>query len=151
MSERPFAWTAALAIGVTLTVFSGRVDAQDISPAPAPDDPPHIELTQPPAPSRPGILIPMYVGLIGLQAFDGYSTIHGTGSGGSEENPLVGGLADRPAAFWTIKAVSTVTTIYFAERLWRDRHKTQAIALMVVANVTMGIVAARNATFLRSQ
>ena len=46
--------------------------------------------------------------------------------------PLVGGLAKQPAAFWTVKALSTVTTIYFAEQLWRQNKRKQAIVTMVL-------------------
>jgi len=132
--------------------IASRAAAQETASAPAPEQtaPPRIQIIVPPPPSRPAALIPMYVGLVGLQAFDGYATIHGVRTGGAEQNPLVGGLATRPAAFWAIKGASTFTTIYFAERLWRDGHKTEAIVTMVVANAVMGVVAARNASFLRT-
>jgi uncharacterized protein DUF5658 len=104
-----------------------------------------------PATERPAALMPMYIGLAALQAFDGYSTYRGVHSGANEQNPLVGGLAAQPAALWTLKAVSTVTSIYFAEQLWRNHHKGQAILTMVVANGAMALVAARNASSLQGR
>lgn len=136
--------------GVALLACATRAAAQDQTP-PAEAGKPRIEIIFPPPPSRPAVMMPLYFGLAGLQAFDGYATIHGARIGGTEQNPLVGGLANRPVAFVAIKAASTATTIYFAERLWRDHRKTEAIITMVVANVAMGVVAARNAAFLRSQ
>lgn len=104
-----------------------------------------------PATDRPAALMPMYIGLSALQAFDGYSTYAGIRNGASEQNPIVASTLNQPIAFWTMKAVSTTTTIYFAEQLWRRHHKTQAIMLMVAANATMGVIAARNASFLRAR
>ena len=111
---------------------------------------PRIEITIPSV-TRPSALPAMYVSLAGLQAYDGYTTLHGVRAGATETNPLVGGLASQPAAFWTVKALSTVTTIYFAEQLWRQRKRRQAIVTMVVANAVMGAVAARNTSVLKSR
>ena len=147
-------WSSRLLVAsVVLFGLTSRAAAEEAATPTSTQDQtvPRIEITMPLPPSRPAALIPMYVALGGLQAFDGYATIHGVRWGGAEQNPLVGGFAARPAAFWAIKGVSTLTTIYFAERLWRDGHKSQAIVTMVVANGVMGVVAARNASFLRSR
>ena len=133
---------------VVLAGMVSRAAAQDMPSVP--EGKPRIEITVPPPPTRPGILTPMYVSLAGLQAYDGYSTIRGLRTNLTERNPLVGSLAEHPTAFWTIKAVSTITTVYFAECMWRDRHRKEAIVTMVVANVAMGIAAARNASLLRA-
>jgi hypothetical protein len=101
--------------------------------------------------TRPPALMPMYVAFASMQAFDAYSTVAGTRRGAVEQNPAVGAIAAQPAAMWTLKAVGTVTTVYFAEQLWRQHRKTQAIVLMVVANATMGVVAAHNALVLHAQ
>jgi hypothetical protein len=111
---------------------------------------PRIQINIPQA-TRPSALPAMYVSLAGLQAYDGYSTLRGVRAGATEANPLVGGLAGQPAAFWTVKALSTVTTIYFAEQLWRQHKRGQAIATMVAANAVMGAVAAHNNAVLRSR
>ena len=111
---------------------------------------PRIQINVPQA-TRPSALPAMYVSLAGLQSYDGYSTLRGVRAGATEANPLVGGLAGQPAAFWTVKALSTVTTIYFAEQLWRQHKPGQAIVTMVAANVVMGAVAAHNNAVLRSR
>jgi len=111
---------------------------------------PRIEINIPQA-TRPSALPALYVSLAGLQAYDGYSTTRGVRNGATEANPLVGGLAGQPAAFWTVKALSTVTTIYFAEQLWRQHKRGQAIVTMVVANAVMGTVAAHNMSVVRSR
>jgi Domain of unknown function (DUF5658) len=111
---------------------------------------PRIQINIPQA-TRPSALPAMYVSLAGLQAYDGYSTLRGVRAGATEANPLVGGLAGQPAAFWTVKALSTVTTIYFAEQLWRQHKRGQAIMTMVVANAVMGAVAAHNMSVVRAR
>ena len=121
------------------------------------DQAPRIVLTAPaaapvrPASSRPATLVPLYAGLSVLQVYDGYSTIHGVRNGLAETNPLVGGLASRPALLWSLKAGSTAASIYLAEQYWRDHHPTKAIVTMIVANGVMAAVAARNASLLKSQ
>ena len=122
---------------------AAQSEAKDVSA-------PRIEIIVPET-TRPAALPTMYVSLAGLQAYDGYATLHGVRAGATESNPLVGGLAKQPAAFWTVKALSTVTTIYFAEQLWRQNKRTQAIVTMVVANAVMGVVAARNISVLKSR
>jgi hypothetical protein len=122
---------------------AAQSDPQDVSA-------PHIQITVPET-TRPAALPAMYISLAGLQAYDGYATLRGVRAGATETNPLVGGLAKQPAAFWTVKALSTVTTIYFAEQLWRQNKRTQAIVTMVVANAVMGVVAARNTSVLKSR
>ena len=102
------------------------------------------------ATNRPSPLIPMYVGLAGLEAYDGISTYRGTHDGARELNPLVGGLVGQPAALWTLKAVSTASTIYFAEQLWRNHHPIKAIVTVAVANGAMAVIAAHNASVLAS-
>jgi hypothetical protein len=103
-----------------------------------------------PPTARPPLLPPLYLSLAGLQAYDGYATLHGVTRGGRETNALVGGLTGTPAAFWTVKAGSTALTIVLAERLWRTHHRGEAIATMVVANGVMALVAARNASVLHA-
>jgi hypothetical protein len=133
--------TATTILLASLVYGAAPAAAQD-QPA---EQPPSIQITQPDE-SRPRILPPLYVGLAALQAYDGYTTIHGVRGGASETNVLVGGLASRPAAFWSVKAASTVVSIYFAEQLWRSHHRTEAVVMMVVANGVMTAVAARNAS-----
>jgi hypothetical protein len=124
--------------------------ADDAKSDPKDTGAPRILITSPET-TRPSALPAMYVSLAGLQAYDGFATLRGVRDGATESNPLVGGLAKQPAAFWTVKALSTVTTIYFAEQLWRQNKRKQAIVTMVVANAVMGAVAARNMSVLKSR
>lgn len=134
-----------------LMVSSTPAFAADAAKSEAKDEgAPRIEINIPKA-TRPSALPAMYVSLAGLQAYDGYSTTRGVKNGATEANPLVGSLASQPAAFWTVKALSTVTTIYFAEQLWRQHKRGQAIMTMVVANAVMGAVAAHNMSVVRSR
>jgi len=111
-------------------------------------EPSETAVTAPP-PARPQALPALYVSLAALQAYDGYSTVRGVAAGARETNPLVGGLAGQPVAFWTLKAASTAFSVFLAEQYWRDGHRTKAVVTMVAANALMAAVAARNAEILR--
>jgi hypothetical protein len=142
-----------IALTLSLLLLTSSAFAAD-EKTDQPNDAPRIVITIPaqtPAASRPSALVPMYFGLTVLQAYDGYTTIRGVAGGAAEQNPLVGGLAKQPAAFFALKALSTATTIWAAEQLWRQHHKTQAIVTMAIANAAMGFVAARNASVLRAR
>jgi Domain of unknown function (DUF5658) len=97
-------------------------------------------------PTRPMVLPPLYAGFAALQVFDGYTTTHGVQAGAEEANPLLDPFAGNEAAIWALKAGVTAVAIVAAEQLWRRHHRAQAIAVMVVSNTVMGVVAAHNAT-----
>ena len=101
--------------------------------------------------SRGWVLPTLYVGLIGLEAYDGYSTTQGLNNGAVESNALISGLASNPSALWAVKVGATFVSIYMAERLWRKNQRGKAIALMVVTNGLMVAVAVNNASVLRGQ
>jgi hypothetical protein len=103
-----------------------------------------------PAARRPMVLVPLYVSFAGLQGYDGYTTVHGISAGAHESNAVVGGLASKPAAFWAIKAGSTALTFAVAEQLWRNHHRREAVAAMIISNGLMAYVAANNASTLRT-
>jgi hypothetical protein len=144
--RRAAGWFRTAAAALVLTMGAPLVHAADDQAVD--QGPPRIVIQMPAPPTRPAALPVLYVTLAGLQAYDGYATLHGVNGAAQETNPLVGGLAQHPVAFWTIKAASTVTSIYFAEQLWRRRRRTEAVVLMVVANGVMGVVAARNTSIL---
>lgn len=99
-----------------------------------------------------GPLLPsLYVSLIGLQAYDGYSTIRGLSRGASESNPFIRTVTSREATLWAAKGGAAFVSIYVAERLWRQHRRGQAIVLMVVSNGLMAAAAARNASVIRAQ
>jgi hypothetical protein len=98
---------------------------------------------------RGGLLPALYVSLAGLNAFDAYSTSVGLSRGAREANPLMQSVAGNPAALWAVKGGATDASIFVAERLWKSNRRAQAIAVMVVTNGMMAVVAARNASVLR--
>ncbi len=102
-------------------------------------------LAMPSSESRPSALLPLYSGYMALQAYDVYSTLRGVKSGVSEANPVMTSVAGNPGALIGVKVGLTVGSIYAAERLWRQHHRGQAIAIMVASNSVMAIVAAHNA------
>jgi hypothetical protein len=99
-----------------------------------------------------GALLPMmYASLIGLELYDGISTTRGLANGAVESNGLQSTLTEHPETLWAAKAASTVVAVYFAERLWRHHRRGQAIAVMIASNGIMALVAANNASVLRTQ
>jgi len=131
-------------LGLLLALSSVPAAAADVDDSPTPALPVAEAIVKP----RPQIVPSLYVSLAVLQAFDGYSTLRGVRNGAREANPILGQAAGRPIAIWTLKAASTVTTIYCVERLWRTHRRGQAITLLVVANAMMGAIAAHNASIL---
>jgi uncharacterized protein DUF5658 len=132
--------------GVLLALGSVPAAAADMDDSPPAALPVAAAIVKP----RPQIVPSLYVSLVVLQAFDGYSTLRGVRNGAREVNPIIEHAAGRPVAIWTLKAASTATTIYCAERLWRTHRRGQAITLLVAANAMMGAIAARNASILSS-
>lgn len=102
-------------------------------------------------PTRGSLLPPLYVSLIGLEAYDGYSTTRALKHGATESNALLSPVVGNSPALWAVKGAATFASIYAAERLWRRGHRGQAIVVMVVSNGVMAAVAASNASVLRAQ
>jgi hypothetical protein len=93
----------------------------------------------------------MYVSLAALQGYDAYSTLRAVKQGAVEANPMMAGIVGNPAAFIAVKGVTMVATIYVAERLWREHRRTAAVVLVAVTNGLMAVIAAHNASVLRTQ
>ena len=137
-------WMTAL---MALCLMGAPVFAQEQSPSVPMDTTAPIRST---SPSSRGSLLPsLYVGLAALQAYDGFSTRKAISRGGVEVNPLMGPIASRSAALYAVKAATTAASIYAAERLWRQHHRVQAVALMAVTNGLMAAVATHNASVVR--
>jgi hypothetical protein len=101
--------------------------------------------------SRPAALPALYVSYAAFQAFDAYSTEHALARGAREANPLMQPVVANRTAFWAVKATATLATIAAAEHLWRHkRNRKAAIAVLVASNAVAAVVAARNASVLRS-
>lgn len=101
--------------------------------------------------SRPAVLPALYASYAGLQVYDAYSTKRAMAHGARETNPLVQQVVGKQSAFWAVKASATAGTILAAEHLWRKNNKKGAIAVLVASNAVAAVVAARNASVLRSQ
>ena len=101
-------------------------------------------------PATRGSALPLlYAGLIGLQAYDGFSTSRGLKQGAVESNAMMATLVKHPASLWGAKAATTFASIYIAERLWKQHRRGAAIAMMVATNAMMVGVASNNAKVLR--
>jgi len=109
---------------------------------------PPIEFSQP---QRGALLPALYVSLASLNAFDAYATSRGIALGAAESNPMMKAVAGSPAGVWAVKTSVTAGSIVVAERLWRQHHRPQAIAVMLISNGMMAFVAARNASVLHQQ
>ena len=94
-----------------------------------------------PGPTRPALLIPMYVANAALHGLDVYSTSASLRAGHREANPLLRNA--NPASVIGIKAAAAMTTVFVAEKLWR-RNRTAAVAVMVGVNVGLAAVVANN-------
>src|SRR5471032_766916 len=68
-------------------------------------------------PSRGAALPVLYVSLIGLQVYDGYSTQRGLDQGAVESNSFMSAVVSHPAALWAAKGGAAFVSIYKAERL----------------------------------
>jgi hypothetical protein len=115
--------------------------------------PPPIEVVHMPAdfeaPSRGTALPILYGSLALLQSYDAVTTLRGVGGGGVEANPMMAGASRNPAAMWAVKVGVTTASIVAAERLWRQHHRGQAIAVMAIANGVMAGVALHNGAAMK--
>jgi hypothetical protein len=100
------------------------------------------------APLRLGVLLPLYVSFAGLQALDAHSTMRGLRAGGTEQNPLLRGIAGRPAALVALKAGVAASTILLTESL-RVRNRAGAIVLMAALNSVYAMVVTHNYQAIR--
>ncbi len=104
-----------------------------------------------PAPGPTGrfTVVSLEIGIAALQAYDGYSTVAAINRGATESNAIMSGLVSHPPAFLVVKGALAGVTIVTAEQLWRQHHRTGAIALLLISNGMMAVVAANNASVLR--
>lgn len=88
-------------------------------------------------------LVPLYVSLGVLQAFDVHSTTRALNAGGVEANPLMRGVANQPGALLAVKAGGAASTIWLTHKLAR-RNRTGAFIVMAAVNSAYAIVVANN-------
>jgi hypothetical protein len=97
----------------------------------------------PPSSDRPRALVPLYVSFATLQALDVHSTSRALDAGAGEANPLMRGVAHRPAALLAVKAGGAASAIWLAHKLSK-RSRTGAIVLMAAVNSAYAMVVAHN-------
>jgi len=78
-----------------------------------------------------------------MQAWDLASTSAAIKVGAHEANPATAAFATSQKSMMGLKAVTTASTILFAERAWK-RNKTAAVVMMVAVNGAMAAVAVNN-------
>lgn len=101
-------------------------------------------LTRPkPRGRRPAALPALYATLAGFNALDAYTTVRALNAGAHEANPLVVPAAGHLGASLAVKAVSTATSIYLSESLWK-KNRAAAIVTMIAVNGVTAAIAARN-------
>ena len=98
-----------------------------------------------PAPkvSRPAILPALYATLVAMQAWDLYSTNAAMKAGGREANPTVAAFAGNASALIGLKAATTASTIFFAERMWK-KNRMGAIVMLVAVNGATAAISMHN-------
>jgi hypothetical protein len=99
--------------------------------------------------SRGTLLPSLYVSLAALNLYDAYTTRVGLTQGAVESNPAARGLVGSSAGFLVVKGAATASSIFLADRLWRQHRRGAAVAVMLISNGMMTVVAARNSSVLR--
>lgn len=92
---------------------------------------------------RPAVLPALYVTLGLMQAWDLASTSAALKAGAREANPAAAPFANNKGSMLGLKAVTTASTIFFAERAWK-KNKVAAVVMMVAINGGMAAVAMNN-------
>jgi hypothetical protein len=145
----------AALVTVTPALAADRAAANDAAATATADARPvYFDSSLPPvkfgAETRGAVLPGLYVSLAGLNALDAYTTSKGLELGAAEANPLMRGVANNRAMLWAVKGGVTAGSVILAERMWRKNNKVGAIAVMAVSNGMMAVVAARNASVIRT-
>jgi len=106
-------------------------------------------------PATPGatwstpVLAALQGGLVATQLLDAHSTLKAIHAGGVEANPMMGGLANSPAALIGVKAAVGAGLVYATHRLGQ-RNKVAAIAVAAAANTAFLTIASHNYRLARS-
>lgn len=137
-----------LVVGMSFSSVASAAghDEQPATPTTAPADT-HVTLPlsagYEPQMKRPAILPALYVTLGLMQAWDLASTAAAVKAGAREANPAAAPFANNKASMLGLKAVTTASTIFFAERAWK-KNKVAAVVMMVAINGGMAAVAMNN-------
>ena len=93
---------------------------------------------------RPALLPALYAAFGAMQAWDVYTTSAALKSGAHEANPVAAPFAGNAAHLIGLKAVTTASTIFFVERMWRH-NRVGAVVLLTLVNGATAAVAMQNA------
>jgi hypothetical protein len=94
--------------------------------------------------SAPALHASLAVTFIGLQAVDVATTLDAVRSGkGIEANPLVGGLANHPAAFVAVKSALATATV-LSIKSFSKKHPKGAVFAMIGLNAASAFVVRSN-------
>jgi hypothetical protein len=92
---------------------------------------------------RPAVLPALYATLGAMQAWDLYSTSTALKAGAKEANPTAAPFAGNAGSMLGLKAATTASTIFFAERMWK-KNKAGAIVMMVAINGATAAISMHN-------
>ena len=92
---------------------------------------------------RPAILPALYATLGAVQVWDLYSTRAALQAGAREANPAAAPFAGNAGSLLGLKAATTLSTIYLAERMWK-KNKVGAVVMLVAINGATAAVSMRN-------
>jgi hypothetical protein len=92
---------------------------------------------------RPAILPALYASLGVMQAWDIYSTSAAMKAGAREANPAAAPFAGNAGSLIALKATTTASTIFFAERMWK-KNKVAAIVMLTAINGATAAVSIHN-------
>jgi hypothetical protein len=115
--------------------------------APAPPVVPVAASTEPAWASKPA-RISLLAAFAALQALDVVTTTKALSHGGSESNPLVGGMASKPALFISVKAVLTLWTAFATNKLAKTGQAKAATITLVAGDAAYAYVVAHNVQVL---
>jgi hypothetical protein len=101
-----------------------------------------VNLLEAPA-RRPPALIPLYVSLASLQAWDTALTLRGIRNGAREVNPAMAGVVKSPPAFIAMKAGVTAASVIAAEG-FRKRHPVASVVLLAAVNSAYAVIVTHN-------
>lgn len=93
--------------------------------------------------TRPAALPVLYLTLGAMQAWDIYSTSAALHAGAKESNPAAAPFVGNARSMIGLKAATTASTIFFAERLWKT-NKVGAVVMMMAINGASAAVSMRN-------
>jgi hypothetical protein len=98
---------------------------------------------------RPRALPALYISFGAIQAWDIQTTRTALARGGRELNPLMTHVSGSTARMIAVKAASTASTIYFAEKLWR-KNRVAAVAVVAAINGATAAISLHNARVARN-